>query len=68
VVAHEAVKNCGVGAEIVATIAEEALDYLDAPIGRIGALDVPVAYNDNEEARILPQSNEIEQKLRALFE
>ena len=68
VVAHEAVKTCGVGAEIAATIAEEALEYLDAPIGRIGALDVPVAYNDNEEARILPQSIEIEQKVRALFE
>ncbi len=67
VVAHEAVKTCGLGAEIAATIAEEALDYLDAPIRRIGARDVPVAYNDNEEARILPQSSEIEQKIRAFF-
>jgi pyruvate dehydrogenase E1 component beta subunit len=67
VVAHEAVKTFGVGAEIAATIAEEALDYLDGPIGRVGARDVPVAYNDNEEARILPQSLEIEQKIRALF-
>ncbi len=67
VVAHEAVKTCGLGAEIAATIAEEALDYLDAPIRRIGARDVPVAYNDNEEARILPQSTEIEQKIRAFF-
>ncbi len=67
VVAHEAVKRFGVGAEIAATIAEEALDYLDGPIGRVGARDVPVAYNDNEEARILPQSLEIEQKIRALF-
>jgi pyruvate dehydrogenase E1 component beta subunit len=67
VVAHEAVKTCGVGAEIAATIAEEALEYLDGPIGRIGARDVPVSYNDNEEARILPQSAEIEQKIRTLF-
>jgi pyruvate/2-oxoglutarate/acetoin dehydrogenase E1 component len=43
------------------------LDYLDGPIGRVGARDVPMAYNDNEEARILPQSLEIEQKIRALF-
>jgi pyruvate dehydrogenase E1 component beta subunit len=67
VVAHEAVKTFGVGAEIAAMIAEEALDYLDGPIGRVGARDVPVAYNDNEEARILPQSLEIEQKIRALL-
>jgi pyruvate dehydrogenase E1 component beta subunit len=67
VVAHEAVKVCGLGAEIAATVAEEALDHLDGPIGRVGARDVPVAYNDNEEARILPQAVEIEQKIRAFF-
>ena len=67
VIAHEAAKMCGVGAEIAATIAEEALDYLDAPIQRIGARDVPVPYSDSEEACVLPQSSEVDEKVLGLF-
>jgi pyruvate dehydrogenase E1 component beta subunit len=67
VIAHEAAKMCGVGAEIAATIAEEALDYLDAPIQRIGARDVPVPYSDSEEACVLPQSTEVDEKVLGLF-
>jgi pyruvate/2-oxoglutarate/acetoin dehydrogenase E1 component len=67
VIAHEAAKMCGVGAEIAATIAEEALDYLDAPIQRIGARDVPVPYSDREEACVLPQSSEVDEKVLGLF-
>jgi len=42
VVAHEAVKQCGVGAELSATIAEEAFSSLKAPVTRIGAPFVPI--------------------------
>ena len=42
VIVHEAVKTCGVGAEIAATVAEEAILYLRAPILRVTAPDVPV--------------------------
>ena len=42
VVAHEAVKQCGFGAELSATIAEEALSDLKGPIVRIGAPFVPI--------------------------
>lgn len=42
VVAHEAVRKCGFGAEISATIAEEAFDDLKAPVVRIGAPFVPI--------------------------
>ena len=42
VVAHEAVRKCGFGAEISATIAEEAFGVLKAPVVRIGAPFVPV--------------------------
>jgi pyruvate/2-oxoglutarate/acetoin dehydrogenase E1 component len=45
VIAHEAVKQCGIGAEISAVVAEEILDELDAPIGRVGAPFVPVPFN-----------------------
>ncbi|SDN53606.1 pyruvate dehydrogenase E1 component beta subunit, partial [Megasphaera paucivorans] len=43
-VVHEAVKQGGVGAEVAARTAEEMLDYLDAPIVRLGAPFVPIPY------------------------
>ncbi|NLL36878.1 MAG: alpha-ketoacid dehydrogenase subunit beta [Fretibacterium sp.] len=43
-VAHEAVKQGGFGAEIVATVAEEALDCLDAPVVRVGAPFTPIPF------------------------
>lgn len=66
VIAHEAVKGFGAGAEIAAKIGEEAVEYLAAPIQRVGAPDVPVPFNNSEEARVLPQSGEVEQKIRRL--
>jgi pyruvate dehydrogenase E1 component beta subunit len=42
VIAHEAVKRCGVGAEIAALVAEKAIDCLDAPIVRVGSPFTPV--------------------------
>ncbi|MDD2205983.1 MAG: alpha-ketoacid dehydrogenase subunit beta [Aminobacterium sp.] len=43
-IAHEAVKQGGVGGEIAAIVAEEGIDYLDAPIVRIGAPFTPIAF------------------------
>lgn len=43
-VAHEAVKQGGFGGEIVSTIAEEGLEYLDAPVVRVGAPFCPVPF------------------------
>ena len=43
-VVQEAVKQGGVGAEVAARTAEEMLDYLDAPIVRLGAPFVPIPY------------------------
>ncbi len=43
-VVHEAVKQGGFGAEIAAMVAEEGLDYLDAPIVRIGAPFTPIPF------------------------
>ncbi len=45
VVAHEAVKSFGIGAEIAATVAEEIMEELDAPIKRVGAPFVPIPFN-----------------------
>ena len=45
VIVHEAVKIGGVGAEIAASIAEEMIDYLDAPVKRLGAPFVPIPFS-----------------------
>lgn len=44
VIVHEAVRFCGVGAEIAAQLAEKALIYLQAPIQRVTAYDTIVPY------------------------
>lgn len=45
IIVHEAVKIGGVGAEVAAMVAEEMLDYLDAPILRLGAPYVPIPFS-----------------------
>ncbi|MCB9983032.1 MAG: pyruvate dehydrogenase complex E1 component subunit beta [Rhodospirillales bacterium] len=49
----------GIGAEIAALIGEHAFDYLDAPLARVAAADVPLPYAANLEALALPQVDEI---------
>lgn len=59
IVAHEAPKTGGLGGEIVSRIVEsEAFDYLTAPIIRLGGLDVPIPYNRELEAAVVPQRND----------
>jgi pyruvate/2-oxoglutarate/acetoin dehydrogenase E1 component len=57
VVAHEAVKQFGIGAEISATVAEEIMDELDAPIMRVGAPFVPLSFG--LESACIPGVEEI---------
>mgnify|MGYP001091978256 CR=1 FL=1 len=56
---HEACKTGGFGAEIAAIVAEEAFDYLDAPIKRVAALDSPIPFNPKLEDYVLPNENDI---------
>ena len=59
VVAHEAVKGFGIGAEVAAVVAEEAFDYLDAPIKRIGLPFTPIPFSPTLEAALLPTADDI---------
>lgn len=49
----------GIGAEIAALVNEYAFDYLDAPVRRVCAADVPLPYAANLEKLALPQVDEI---------
>ena len=69
VIAHEAVKHAGFGAEIAAMIAEgEAFDHLDAPIKRLGGTFTPIPYNPKLEKAAVPQAEDIAAAGRALME
>jgi 2-oxoisovalerate dehydrogenase E1 component beta subunit len=58
IIAHEAVKTLGVGAEIAALVAEYALDSLCAPIKRVAAPD-QIITNFKEEKYFFPNKNDI---------
>jgi 2-oxoisovalerate dehydrogenase E1 component len=62
VIAHE--DQCGFGAEIGARVAGELFEHLDAPVRRVGAKNVPVAYCPDLEEAILPQSADILKAIR----
>lgn len=63
IIVHEAVKTGGVGAEISARVAEDLVEYLDAPILRIGAKFSPIPFSPVLEKEILPQKKEIEEAI-----
>lgn len=62
VIVHEAPKTCGFGAELAATISEEALLHLQAPIFRVTGFDTPFPYT--LEHYYLPGENRIRKALR----
>ncbi|HTS75225.1 MAG TPA: dehydrogenase E1 component subunit alpha/beta [Bryobacteraceae bacterium] len=59
IIAHEDVLSFGFGAEIAARLANEMFTSLDAPVGRVAALDTWVGYHPQLENEILPQVENI---------
>jgi pyruvate/2-oxoglutarate/acetoin dehydrogenase E1 component len=68
-IVHEAVQTGGFGGEIAAVIADsEAFYYLDAPIKRLGGLDVPIPYCPELEKNVVPTEKTITEAVRTLLE
>jgi pyruvate/2-oxoglutarate/acetoin dehydrogenase E1 component len=65
-VLHEDTRTGGFGAEIAATIAEEAFEDLDGPVRRIAAPDTPVPFSPVLEAAFIPQVADVVAGLREL--
>jgi pyruvate/2-oxoglutarate/acetoin dehydrogenase E1 component len=66
VVASEDAKTGGVAAEIATIIMEEAFDYLDAPVRRVSAMDVPIPYAPALESTVVPQERHIREAVLQL--
>ncbi len=59
IVVSEDCKTAGVTAEIAAVAAEEAIDYLDAPIKRVAAMDAPIPFSPPLEKYVIPNEKNI---------
>ncbi|MDH5450114.1 MAG: alpha-ketoacid dehydrogenase subunit beta [Candidatus Bathyarchaeota archaeon] len=59
VIVTEDCKTAGVSAEIAAVVAEEALDYLDAPIKRVAEPDTPIPFSPPLEQFVIPNEKSI---------
>jgi pyruvate/2-oxoglutarate/acetoin dehydrogenase E1 component len=59
VVTHEAVTRMGWGAEVAAVVQENAFDYLDAPIARVGAKFTPIPFAPVMEEWVVPHAKDV---------
>ena len=67
-VVTEEYEKAGVGAELSSIVMQEAFDYLDAPVRRISALDVPIPFSKILEDRVRPSMEKILNASRNLLE
>ena len=67
VVAHEAVKTAGVGAEIAQTAIEGAFDYLQAPIERVASRDLPIPTGALQDV-VYPHAADVEAAVRKVMQ
>jgi pyruvate/2-oxoglutarate/acetoin dehydrogenase E1 component len=59
VVVQETWRQCSISSEISAIVAEKALEYLDAPIFRVTAKDVPIPFSPVLEEFVLPKEQDV---------
>ncbi|HUV08279.1 MAG TPA: alpha-ketoacid dehydrogenase subunit beta [Spirochaetia bacterium] len=68
VIVEEGCKTGGVGGEIAAIMAEEILDFLDAPIQRVAALDTPIPFHPALEKYVMPSEEKIMSACRKVMQ
>lgn len=66
-IAHEATRSCGVGAEVSSLISERCFESLDAPLRRLTAPDVPIPFSPPLEQTVLPQLEQMKEACRELL-
>ena len=66
VVFHEACRTGGFGAEVAAVVADEAFDWLDAPIKRVTAPDTPVPFSPPMESFFIPNEERLIETVMAI--
>ena len=62
----EGCKTAGVTAEIAAVIAEEAIDYLDAPLVRVAEPYTPIPFSPSLEKAVIPNKDTIIKAVRKI--
>ncbi len=67
-IAHEDVLFMGFGAEIAAIVSDQAFEYLDAPIRRVGGRFTPIPHASVLEDMVLPQNDDVVKAVRELLE
>ncbi|MGE0060279.1 MAG: alpha-ketoacid dehydrogenase subunit beta [Dehalococcoidia bacterium] len=67
VVVESAFRFGGFAGEIATQIQEQAFDYLDAPIGRVAGVEVPMPYTTVLERAAMPDEHQVVEAVRALF-
>jgi pyruvate dehydrogenase E1 component beta subunit len=67
IVVEEGWRSIGLGAEIAASLQEQAFNYLDAPIARVAGLEVPMPYAKNLERATLPFADDVVAAVRAML-
>jgi len=63
---HEDTITAGFGAEIAAVIAQEAFNYLDAPVDRFATPDIPIPYNLRLMDVVIPSVKDIAERVKTL--
>ncbi len=68
VVIEEDWRSYGIGAEVAATIQEEAFDYLDAPVQRVAGLEVPLPYAEQLSRAAKPGTQDLVSAIRKVLQ
>ncbi len=67
IVVEESWRTGGFAAELASAIQEEAFDFLDGPVGRVGGVEVPAPYAGKLEAAAFPDAEWVTDAIKDLF-